>query len=203
MNAATRPNIKDLLVDAANLSVDQLPMLPVIFDRVGAHLTERLRGLGFGAAALHPERHRKRAHRRVARRLRHARHRRHPARAGVGQPRHRRLRPRLRLHHRRDAVRRRRRRAAVRRGAQPVERRGAGRAVPFRAGRPGPSAGVRLGLAGALPLSSAPRRAWISPPPAAATIPPSSRASSFRRSTAAARCSSSFRRRRCRRSASR
>ncbi len=45
MNAPTRPNIKDLLVDAANLSVEQLPMLPVIFDRFGAHLTERLRGL--------------------------------------------------------------------------------------------------------------------------------------------------------------
>lgn len=41
----TRNEIKDLLLDAASLSVDQLPMLPVIFDRVGTHLTERLRNL--------------------------------------------------------------------------------------------------------------------------------------------------------------
>ena len=38
-------DIKDLLIDSASLSIDQLPMLPVIFDRVGAHLTERLRSL--------------------------------------------------------------------------------------------------------------------------------------------------------------
>lgn len=46
--AAARPraDIRDLLLDAANLSIDQLPMLPVIFDRAGAHLAERLRGLG-------------------------------------------------------------------------------------------------------------------------------------------------------------
>jgi flagellar motor switch protein FliM len=47
MNTATaeRQDIRDLLVDAANLSADQLPMLPVIFDRVGAALADRLRTL--------------------------------------------------------------------------------------------------------------------------------------------------------------
>lgn len=45
----TRASIRDLLLDAANLSIDQLPVLPVIFDRAGAHLVERLRSL---AAAL-------------------------------------------------------------------------------------------------------------------------------------------------------
>lgn len=43
--ARTSNEIKDLLLDSANLSVDQLPMLPVIFDRLGSHLTERLRNL--------------------------------------------------------------------------------------------------------------------------------------------------------------
>jgi len=38
-------DIRDLLSDAATLSVDQLPMLPVIFERVGNSLAERLRGL--------------------------------------------------------------------------------------------------------------------------------------------------------------
>jgi flagellar motor switch protein FliM len=45
--AAERPaaNIRDLLVDAASLPLDQLPMLPAIFDRAGGNLAERLRGL--------------------------------------------------------------------------------------------------------------------------------------------------------------
>jgi flagellar motor switch protein FliM len=38
-------NIKELLTEAATLSVDQLPLLSVIFDRVGQQLAERLRGL--------------------------------------------------------------------------------------------------------------------------------------------------------------
>jgi flagellar motor switch protein FliM len=37
--------IRDLLLRASNLSIDQLPLLPVILDRVGAHLAERLRNL--------------------------------------------------------------------------------------------------------------------------------------------------------------
>ncbi len=43
---ATPPNaFRDLLLKASNLAIDQLPLLPVIFDRVGAHLAERLRNL--------------------------------------------------------------------------------------------------------------------------------------------------------------
>jgi flagellar motor switch protein FliM len=44
---AARPqtNIRDLLMEAANLSLDQLPLLPVIFDRVGQQLSDRLRSL--------------------------------------------------------------------------------------------------------------------------------------------------------------
>ncbi len=38
-------NIRDLLMEAANLSIDQLPLLPVIFDRVSQQLAERLRSL--------------------------------------------------------------------------------------------------------------------------------------------------------------
>jgi flagellar motor switch protein FliM len=45
--AEIRSNIRDLLLDAANLSPDQLPMLPVIFDRVGTQLAERLRNLAW------------------------------------------------------------------------------------------------------------------------------------------------------------
>ncbi len=37
--------IRDLLLRASNLSIDQLPLLPVILDRVGAHLAERLRNV--------------------------------------------------------------------------------------------------------------------------------------------------------------
>ena len=37
--------IRDLLLRASNLSIDQLPLLPVILDRVAAHLAERLRNL--------------------------------------------------------------------------------------------------------------------------------------------------------------
>jgi flagellar motor switch protein FliM len=37
---------RDLLVDAANMSIDQLPMLPVIFNRVSSQFAERLRALG-------------------------------------------------------------------------------------------------------------------------------------------------------------
>ncbi len=37
--------IRDLLRDAASLSVDQLPLLPVILDRAGALVVERLRNL--------------------------------------------------------------------------------------------------------------------------------------------------------------
>jgi flagellar motor switch protein FliM len=50
MSASTeepRGDIRDLLLDAANLSLDQLPMLPVIFDRVGSNLAERLRQLAW------------------------------------------------------------------------------------------------------------------------------------------------------------
>jgi len=44
---AERPQaaMRDLLLKASNLAIDQLPLLPVIFDRVGAHLAERLRCL--------------------------------------------------------------------------------------------------------------------------------------------------------------
>jgi flagellar motor switch protein FliM len=47
MNATARRSrdIRDLLSDAASLSIDQLPMLPVIFDRIGHNLAERLRAL--------------------------------------------------------------------------------------------------------------------------------------------------------------
>jgi flagellar motor switch protein FliM len=38
-------DFRDLLLRASNLTVDQLPLLPVILDRVGAHLAERLRTL--------------------------------------------------------------------------------------------------------------------------------------------------------------
>ena len=38
-------DIRHLLLDPANLSIDQLPMLQVIFDRVGTHLSDRLRHL--------------------------------------------------------------------------------------------------------------------------------------------------------------
>ena len=43
--AAAKPAFRDLLLKASNLAIDQLPLLPVIFDRVGAHLAERLRTL--------------------------------------------------------------------------------------------------------------------------------------------------------------
>jgi flagellar motor switch protein FliM len=39
-------DIRDLLLDTATLSLDQLPMLPVIFDRVGNHFADRVRHLG-------------------------------------------------------------------------------------------------------------------------------------------------------------
>ena len=42
---AAPADIRDRLLDAASLSPDQLPMLQVIFDRVGAQLTDRLRKL--------------------------------------------------------------------------------------------------------------------------------------------------------------
>jgi flagellar motor switch protein FliM len=44
---AERPqaDFRDLLLRASNLSIDQLPLLPVILDRVGTHLAERLRNL--------------------------------------------------------------------------------------------------------------------------------------------------------------
>ncbi len=44
---AERPQagFRDLLLKASNLSIDQLPLLPVILDKVGAHLAERLRYL--------------------------------------------------------------------------------------------------------------------------------------------------------------
>jgi flagellar motor switch protein FliM len=42
---AARPDLRDTLVAAASLSPEQLPMLRVIFDRVGAQLTDRLRKL--------------------------------------------------------------------------------------------------------------------------------------------------------------
>jgi flagellar motor switch protein FliM len=38
-------DFRDLLLKASNLSIDQLPLLPVVLDRVGAHLAERLRNL--------------------------------------------------------------------------------------------------------------------------------------------------------------
>ena len=38
-------DFRDLLLKASNLSIDQLPLLPVILDRVGAQLAERLRTL--------------------------------------------------------------------------------------------------------------------------------------------------------------
>ncbi len=38
-------DFRDLLLKASNLSVEQLPLLPVILDKVGAHLAERLRYL--------------------------------------------------------------------------------------------------------------------------------------------------------------
>ena len=38
-------DFRDLLLKASNLSIDQLPLLPVILDRVGAHMAERLRNL--------------------------------------------------------------------------------------------------------------------------------------------------------------
>ena len=40
-------DIRDLLLDAANISVDQLPMLPVIFDRFSNNFAERLRHLAW------------------------------------------------------------------------------------------------------------------------------------------------------------
>jgi flagellar motor switch protein FliM len=45
-----RGDIRDLLLDAANLSLDQLPMLPVIFDRVGSQLADRVRHLSSSLA---------------------------------------------------------------------------------------------------------------------------------------------------------
>ena len=44
-SSSARPDIRDRLIDAASLTPEQLPMLRVIFDRVGAQLTERLRKL--------------------------------------------------------------------------------------------------------------------------------------------------------------
>jgi flagellar motor switch protein FliM len=44
-NERPPPDIRDLLRDTAALSLDQLPMLPVIFDRVGSHFAERVRQL--------------------------------------------------------------------------------------------------------------------------------------------------------------
>jgi len=44
---AAAVDIRSLLIDAANLSLSQLPMLPVIFDRVGAQLAERLRQIAW------------------------------------------------------------------------------------------------------------------------------------------------------------
>ncbi len=38
-------DFRDLLLKASNLAIDQLPLLPVILDRVGAQLAERLRTL--------------------------------------------------------------------------------------------------------------------------------------------------------------
>ena len=38
-------DFRDLLLKASNLAIDQLPLLPVILDRVGTHLAERLRNL--------------------------------------------------------------------------------------------------------------------------------------------------------------
>ena len=38
-------DFRDLLLKASNLSIEQMPLLPVILDRVGAHLAERLRNL--------------------------------------------------------------------------------------------------------------------------------------------------------------
>jgi flagellar motor switch protein FliM len=41
-----RSDVRDLLVDAANLSLDQMPMLPVIFNKASGYFAERLRALG-------------------------------------------------------------------------------------------------------------------------------------------------------------
>ncbi len=42
---ASRTGMRDLLLDAASLSIEQLPMLPVIFERVSSQLAEKLRAL--------------------------------------------------------------------------------------------------------------------------------------------------------------
>ncbi len=42
----SRSDIRDLLVDGANLSLDQMPMLPVIFNKASGYFAERLRALG-------------------------------------------------------------------------------------------------------------------------------------------------------------
>ena len=47
MAEGATPDIRNLILDAANLSLDQLPMLPVIFDRMGTQLGERLRNLAW------------------------------------------------------------------------------------------------------------------------------------------------------------
>jgi flagellar motor switch protein FliM len=47
-------DIRDLLLDAANISVDQLPMLPVIFDRFSTNLAERFRHLAWTPPHLTP-----------------------------------------------------------------------------------------------------------------------------------------------------
>ena len=83
---ATQRDIRDLLLDAANLSIDQLPLLPVIFDRVGTQSgraparpvvrrcrTSRLNSLTSGPRRRHP------------RCLRNARRRRHVPCARLGQ----------------------------------------------------------------------------------------------------------------------
>jgi flagellar motor switch protein FliM len=48
--AARRPeqrrDIRDLLADASHFSIDQMPMLPVIFNRLASQVAERLRPLG-------------------------------------------------------------------------------------------------------------------------------------------------------------
>lgn len=46
---STHADIRSLLLDAASLSIDQLPMLPVILDRVGNQLADRLRHLAWAA----------------------------------------------------------------------------------------------------------------------------------------------------------
>jgi flagellar motor switch protein FliM len=43
-----RRDIRDLLLDASHFSIDQMPMLPVIFNRLASQLAERLRALGPG-----------------------------------------------------------------------------------------------------------------------------------------------------------